>query len=69
MRATAALVGPGWRYFTVQVRDCAAEHDRVLAAGGNEGSPVMAGPAGGPTVAIFFIRDPDGNWIEVVQRK
>ncbi len=69
MRATAALVGPGLRYFTVQVRDCGAEHDRVLAAGGNEGSPVMPGPAGGPTVALFFIRDPDGNWIEVVQRK
>jgi catechol 2,3-dioxygenase-like lactoylglutathione lyase family enzyme len=69
LRATAALVGPGLRYFTVQVRDCAAEHERVLAAGGNEGSPVMAGPAGGPTVALFFIRDPDGNWIEVVQRK
>ena len=29
----------------------------------------MPGPAGGPTVALFFIRDPDGNWIEVVQRK
>ncbi|MGO9057342.1 MAG: VOC family protein [Candidatus Binataceae bacterium] len=69
LRATAALVGAGLRYFTVQVRDCAAEHKRVLAAGGNEGSPVMPGPAGGPTVALFFIRDPDGNWIEVVQRK
>ena len=69
LRATAALVGAGLRYFTVQVRDCVAEHERVLAAGGNEGSPVMPGPAGGPTVALFFIRDPDGNWIEVVQRK
>lgn len=69
LRATAALVGSGLRYFTVQVRDCVAEHKRVLAAGGNEGSPVMPGPPGGPSVAIFFIRDPDGNWIEVVQRK
>jgi catechol 2,3-dioxygenase-like lactoylglutathione lyase family enzyme len=69
LRATAALVGLGWRYFTVQVRDCGAEHERVLGAGGHEGSPVMPGPAGGPTIAIFFIRDPDGNWIEVVQRK
>ena len=69
LRATAALVGSGLRYFTVQVRDCVTEHKRVLAAGGNEGSPVMPGPAGGPSVAIFFIRDPDGNWIEVVQRK
>jgi catechol 2,3-dioxygenase-like lactoylglutathione lyase family enzyme len=67
MRATAALAGIGFRYFTVVVRDCAAEHQRLAAAGATMQTPPMA--VGGPTVAICFIRDPDGNWIEVAQRK
>lgn len=56
---------PGFRYLTVQVWDCDAEHAALLALGAEEGRP----PATlGTTARISFIRDPDGNWIEVSQR-
>lgn len=60
-----ALVGRGYRYLTIQVHDCAAEHARVLAAGGLEGAP----PRRHGDVAIFsMVRDPDGSWVEISQR-
>lgn len=61
----AAIAGPGLRYLTVQVRDCAAAHRAVLGRGGREGAP----PRRMGEVAIFsMVRDPDGNWIELSQR-
>lgn len=55
----------GWRYTTVQIRDCVAEHAGVLARGGEEARP----PALlGETVRYSFVRDPDGNFIELSQR-
>jgi lactoylglutathione lyase len=56
---------PGWRYTTVQIRDCVAEHAGVLARGGEEGRPPMVL---GDTVRYSFVRDPDGNFIELSQR-
>jgi len=56
---------PGWRYTTVQIRDCAAEHAGVLARGGEEGAPPRLL---GDTVRMSFVRDPDGNFIELSQR-
>jgi len=56
---------PGFRYLTVQVWDCDAEHAAFLAAGAEEGRPPTTL---GSTARISFIRDPDGNWIEVSQR-
>jgi len=56
---------PGWRYTTVQIRDCVAEHAGVLARGGEEGRPPMLL---GDTVRYSFVRDPDGNFIELSQR-
>ena len=56
---------PGWRYTTVQIRDCVAEHEGVLARGGEEGRPPMLL---GETVRYSFVRDPDGNYIELSQR-
>jgi predicted enzyme related to lactoylglutathione lyase len=55
----------GLRYITIQVRDCDREHRRLTAMGVWEGAaPVTLG-----TVArISFIRDPDGNFIEISQR-
>jgi hypothetical protein len=52
-------------YITVQVRDVEAEHRRFMSMGVWEGAaPVTLG-----TVArISFIRDPDGNFIEISQR-
>jgi lactoylglutathione lyase len=56
---------PGWRYLTVQVRDCIAEHRGILERGGEEG---MAPRLLGDVVRYSFVRDPDGNFIEISQR-
>ncbi|OAI40898.1 hypothetical protein AYO38_04820 [bacterium SCGC AG-212-C10] len=56
---------PGYRYITVQVRDVNEEHRKALERGATEGrAPVTLGE----TARISFLRDPDGNWIEVSQR-
>lgn len=56
---------PGWRYTTVQIKDCRAEHAGVLQRGGDEGAaPTLLGE----TVRMSFVRDPDGNFIELSQR-
>ena len=56
----------GYRYMTVQVFDVVAEHAAVLAGGGAEG---MAPVRLGDVAYISFVRDPDGNWLEISQRK
>jgi len=63
--ADASRQGIGYRYITIQVWDCDAEHDGILARGGREG---MAPVTLGTTARISFVRDPDGNWIEISQR-
>lgn len=55
----------GFRYLTVQVHDVDAEHAGIVAHGGAEGRPPVTL---GSTARISFVRDPDGNWIEVSQR-
>jgi catechol 2,3-dioxygenase-like lactoylglutathione lyase family enzyme len=55
----------GFRYITIQVRDCSATFKHAMAHGAWEGSaPVTLGEV----ARICFIRDPDGNWIEISQR-
>jgi lactoylglutathione lyase len=57
--------GPGYRYMTVQVWDCTAEYDGILARGGaSGGAPRVLGD----TVRFAFVCDPDGNHIEISQR-
>ncbi len=57
---------PGYRYLTIQVYDVRATHAQILADGGREGlAPVRLGDV----AHISFVRDPDGNWIEISQRK
>ncbi len=71
--ARAALAGPretplqakGLRYFTIQVLDVDREHATLVERGATEG---MAPITLGQTARISFIRDPDGNWIELSQR-
>jgi len=63
--APASREGVGYRYITVQVWDADAEHAALLALGATEGMPPTTL---GETARISFIRDPDGNWIEVSQR-
>jgi lactoylglutathione lyase len=55
----------GYRYLTIQVRDVDAAHAAAIAAGVEEGRPPVTL---GTTARISFIRDPDGNWIELSQR-
>ena len=65
-RDDAAMRHIGYRYTTIQVFDVVAEHRGILARGGREGSaPVRLGDV----AYISFVRDPDGNWIEISQRK
>jgi catechol 2,3-dioxygenase-like lactoylglutathione lyase family enzyme len=59
------MFAPGYRYTTIQVRDCDAEHAGILARGGQEGRPPVTL---GEVARISFVRDPDGNWIEISQR-
>jgi lactoylglutathione lyase len=59
------MTGRGYRYITVQVRDVDAAHRGILDRGGAEGrAPITLGT----TARISFVRDPDGNWIEISQR-
>ncbi|HYM16499.1 MAG TPA: VOC family protein [Dehalococcoidia bacterium] len=62
---TGRMQARGYRYLTVQVRDVDAEHAGIVARGGAEGrAPITLGT----TARISFVRDPDGNWIEISQR-
>ena len=61
----AAMDGPGYRYVTIQVWDVDAEHAGIVARGGGDG---MAPRTLGDVARISFVRDPDGNWIEISQR-
>jgi len=66
--AVVAMSGVGFRYLTIQVRDGAAEYHRLMAKGGvNQGVGLTTGA--GPLPALFMVRDPDGNWVEILQRK
>ena len=64
-KVTLDMKGKGYRYITVQVYDVDQEHAALLARGGTEArAPVTLGS----TARISFIKDPDGNWIEISQR-
>lgn len=56
---------PGFRYTTVQIFDAAREHEGILTRGGEEGAKLRVL---GDTVRYSFVRDPDGNFIEISQR-
>lgn len=64
-RGDAARDGLGYRYTTIQVWDCDAETAGIVARGGALGAPAITL---GKTARFSFVRDPDGNWIEISQR-
>ncbi|MHB8376322.1 MAG: VOC family protein [Dehalococcoidia bacterium] len=64
-REVGRMQARGLRYITIQVWDVDREHARILARGGTEGRPPVTL---GTTARISFVRDPDGNWIELSQR-
>lgn len=60
-----AMRAMGYRYLTVQVRDADAEFAGIVSRGGTGASA----PRTMGSVARFgFVRDPDGNWLEISQR-
>lgn len=64
-RHNAKMRAPGYRYLTVQVWDVDAVHRDLLSRGASEGhGPLTLGRV----ARISFVRDPDGNWIEISQR-
>ncbi len=59
------MTAGGYRYVTIQVFEVDREHAGILARGGREGAPPRTL---GSVARISFVRDPDGNWIEISQR-
>lgn len=57
--------GPEFRYITLQVKHARAAFESALAAGATLGQPIREL---GDLVRFGFIRDPDGNWIEISER-
>ena len=62
---SGGMRAPGFRYLTIQVFDVDATHARIVERGGEEAYPPRTL---GQTARISFVRDPDGNWIEISQR-
>jgi lactoylglutathione lyase len=61
----ASRDGLGYRYTTIQVWDCDGETAGIVARGGALGAEAITL---GKTARFSFVRDPDGNWIEISQR-
>ena len=57
--------GVGYRYLTIQVYDCAAEHAGILARGGAQG---LAPTRMRDVAKISMVCDPDGGFTEISQR-
>ena len=60
--------GNGYGHLAVSVDDVDAEHARMTAAGLNPRKLVDFAPGGEVIARFFFIADPDGYEIEVLQR-
>lgn len=55
----------GFRYFTISVDNLAEATEQCAAAGYKIAMPVTEAR---PGVMISMIEDPDGNWVELLQR-
>ncbi|TWH35464.1 MULTISPECIES: VOC family protein [unclassified Aminobacter] len=60
--------GNGYGHLAVSVEDVAAEHARLTELGINPRKLVDFAPGGEVIARFFFIADPDGYEIEVLQR-
>jgi len=67
-RTEAYALGDGYGHLAVSVADVAAEHARLTEAGLNPRKLVEFKNAGALVATFFFIADPDGYQIEVLQR-
>ncbi|MWP36939.1 lactoylglutathione lyase [Rhodobacter sphaeroides] len=61
-------LGDGYGHLAVSVADVAAEHERLTKAGLNPRKIVDFAPGGEVIARFFFIADPDGYQIEVLER-
>ena len=61
-------LGDGYGHLAVSVADVAAEHARLTEAGLSPRKIVDFAPAGSGIARFFFIADPDGYQIAVLQR-
>ena len=61
-------LGNGYGHLAVSVSDLDAEHARFEAAGLNPRKLVEFAPAGEVVARFFFVADPDGYQIEVLER-
>lgn len=61
-------LGDGYGHLAVSVDDVDAQHARMTAAGLAPRKLVDFAPAGSVIARFFFIADPDGYQIEVLQR-
>lgn len=67
-RTEAYNLGDGYGHLAVSVDNVDAEHARLTAAGLAPRKLVDFAPAGSVIARFFFIADPDGYQIEVLQR-
>ena len=67
-RTEAYNIGDGYGHLAFSVDDADAEHDRLTKAGLAPRKLVDFAPAGAVIARFFFIADPDGYQIEVLQR-
>ncbi|MEZ5686651.1 MAG: VOC family protein [Paracoccaceae bacterium] len=67
-RTEPYALGDGYGHLAVSVADVAAEHARLEAAGLAPRKIVDFAPAGTVIARFFFIADPDGYQIEVLER-
>ena len=61
-------IGDGYGHLALSVADLEAEHSRLTDAGLAPRKIVNFAPAGSVIATFFFIADPDGYQIEVLQR-
>ena len=67
-RETPYELGNGYGHLAVSVEDVDAEHARLSALGLGPRKLVDFAPAGEVIARFFFVTDPDGYEIEVLQR-
>ena len=67
-RTEPYALGDGYGHLAVSVTDLDAEHKRLQAAGIEPGKIVEFEREGSLLARFFFVTDPDGYRIEVVQR-
>jgi Lactoylglutathione lyase and related lyases len=67
-REEAYNLGDGYGHLAISVSDLDAEHDRMGALGFNPKKIVEFNRDGVQIARFFFIEDPDGYKIEVLQR-